>query len=246
MVWEDETACDCLSPPVPEGNANLAWKAAAVFLEEVGESQRGFSITIRKRIPHGAGLGGGSSDAAAVLRALQKEFPGASELPHLHRLAARLGSDVPFFLDCRPALATGRGEILTPLNPSPWHGPVVLIKPPFPVPTAWAYAAYRAMNPGANSETAIKGNPVLFENDLEEPVFAKFTILAAAKQWLREHVDVLAAVMCGSGSTLAAFLKEERLAPTLCEQIKEFFGHTWWVRAARVMPDAPKLSLSAS
>jgi len=126
---------------VPRTGANLVMKAARALARELGET-RGAAIRLTKRIPHGAGLGGGSSDAAATLRGLLALW--GRRLPHarLSALAASLGSDVPFFLGPGSALATGRGEIVTPLPPARHSFQVVLVVPEVRVSTAWTYAHY--------------------------------------------------------------------------------------------------------
>ena len=101
---------------VPRGPANLVLRAARLLARELGET-RGATIRLTKRVPHGAGLGGGSSDAAATLRGLLALWKRRLPRSRLSALAAELGSDVPFFLGSSPALATGRGEILKPLKP---------------------------------------------------------------------------------------------------------------------------------
>lgn len=137
---------------------NLAFRAAELFLEASGETQ-GAHIQLTKWIPAGAGLGGGSSDAAAVLRALSWLSPFPPPPGELLRLGAELGSDVPFFLGESPlARGEGRGERLTPLDPLPTTD-VVLALPPVHVPTAEAYRAldrggWTAPTPGGGPEDA--------------------------------------------------------------------------------------------
>jgi 4-diphosphocytidyl-2-C-methyl-D-erythritol kinase len=122
---------------LPEGEGNLAYRAAALLL---GESRHGggLEIHLAKRIPLAAGLGGGSSNAAAVLVGVNRLYGLEWSLAALQQLGARLGSDVPFFLTDGLALATGRGELLRPLTPwSPqW---LVVANPGVPVSTAWVY-----------------------------------------------------------------------------------------------------------
>jgi 4-diphosphocytidyl-2-C-methyl-D-erythritol kinase len=140
-----------LGPP-PE---NLAWRAATAYLQWAG--MQGFGVTIRlvKRIPAGAGLGGGSSDAAATLRALGALFGDPLPPERLIQLAAALGSDVPFFMgDAGLALGLGRGEILTPLAPLPeaW---VVLGLPPVELSTARMYGGLAAAREAAGGGTPL-------------------------------------------------------------------------------------------
>lgn len=136
---------------------NLAYRAAAAFLEAAGVGG-GLEVLLTKRIPAGAGLGGGSSDAAAVLRAANAVLGGPLEAATLHALAAGLGSDVPFFLGPGTlARGTGRGEVLEMLPPLP-ELPVVLVLPPVHVSTAEAYGRLaRARAEGGGTSVSIEG-----------------------------------------------------------------------------------------
>jgi 4-diphosphocytidyl-2-C-methyl-D-erythritol kinase len=122
---------------VPSGRGNLAYQAAALLMEKTG-LRDGVHISLEKRIPVAGGLGGGSSNAAAVLAGLNRLYELGQSRESLMALGASLGSDVPFFFSHGLALATGRGELLTQLEPWPpmW---LVLANPGVPVSTAWAY-----------------------------------------------------------------------------------------------------------
>jgi 4-diphosphocytidyl-2-C-methyl-D-erythritol kinase len=122
---------------LPSGRGNLAYRAAALIMETAG-FRAGVHITLEKRIPVAGGLGGGSSNAAAVLAGLNRLYDLGHSREALQRLGASLGSDIPFFLSDGLAIATGRGEVLTPLDPWPpqW---LVLANPGVPISTAWAY-----------------------------------------------------------------------------------------------------------
>lgn len=138
----------------PRGARNLALSAAALWRTHTGVGR--VAIALRKRIPAGAGLGGGSSDAAAVLRALARLFPGRTDGDALTALAARLGSDVPFFAAGHAAaLATGRGERLAPAPALPRAWRIVLVKPPRRLDTAVVYRAFDALAAGAGAMGAI-------------------------------------------------------------------------------------------
>jgi 4-diphosphocytidyl-2-C-methyl-D-erythritol kinase len=222
----------CSDPTLDSDSGNLAWRAADLFLRETDNSS-GAKIELHKNIPHGAGLGGGSSDAAAVLAALNQlaSHPLAPE--RLHHLAAQLGSDVPFFLGTGAALARGRGEILE-ARPLPQPLDLLLIKPPFAVETAWAYRQWDTDITVPSPWTAPQlHNALEIFNDLERPVFAKFLILAAVKAWLLEHSLVSAAAMTGSGSCLFAILHDPRGADQLAAEAKAEFGDTFWTAACR-------------
>ncbi len=128
----------CDHPLVPAGKKNLVYRAATLLLEEAQVVQP-LDIHIRKVIPVGAGLGGGSTDAAAALVGLNRLLKLGFSPSHLEKIAASLGADVPFFIRARPCRARGIGEKLTPLkNMTPWW--VVILYPGFVVSTAWAYS----------------------------------------------------------------------------------------------------------
>ena len=225
-------ALTCSDPELDSGSGNLAWQAAELFLRET-KHPGGAAIELHKHIPHGAGLGGGSSDAAAVLKALNEQAGRPLDEAALEKLGARLGSDVPFFIRAQASVARGRGEILAP-RPLPQPLDLLLLKPPFAVETAWAYRQWSAGKFCPEEWTA----PQLHEsmeifNDLERPVFAKFIILAALKQWLLEHSLVAAAAMSGSGSCLFAILRDPRGADQLAAAARKEFGQTLWTAACR-------------
>lgn len=126
---------------LPGPGGNLAWKAWEAFAREAGLRERGLDLELTKRIPLSAGLGGGSADAAAVLAGLNHLLGRPLGEGRLAGLAARLGSDVPFFLTGGTALAEGRGEAVTPLDPAPdMH--LVLANPGLPLSTASVYRRF--------------------------------------------------------------------------------------------------------
>jgi len=215
-----EIACD--QAEIPTGPENLVWRAAEIFQRRTGRMFR-TRITLRKRIPHGAGLGGGSSDAAAVLRALDQLTGTHQGSDVLEDLAAQIGSDIPFFIRSVPAWCRGRGERTQPAPEVPAAN-ILLLKPPFPVSTAWAYQAWQSRWSGSGSGQKLGG--IELENDLEAPVFAKHLLLPALKSWLLDQREVSAAMMSGSGSTLFAILKQP--AGTLAQRAKAEFGATLW------------------
>ena len=224
----------CSDPELDSGSGNLAWQAADLFLRQT-KNPGGAAIELHKHIPHGAGLGGGSSDAAAVLKALNEQAGRPFNEAALEELGARLGSDVPFFIRAQASLARGRGEILAP-RPLPQPLDLLLIKPPFAVETPWAYRQWSAKKfcPGEWTAPQIHEGVEIF-NDLERPVFAKFIILAAIKKWLLEHSLVAAAAMSGSGSCLFAILRDARGADQLAIEARGEFGQTFWTAACRTM-----------
>lgn len=226
----------CNDPELTTGDDNLCVKAARAFLAATG-LEHGIAITLLKKIPHGAGLGGGSSDAAAVLKGLNELFDHPLVVEELEQIAATLGSDVPFFLGDDPAWCRGRGEVLEPLKDAGAlpERKLLLIKPPFPVPTAWAYKRYAELA-GTSSKLIEKpaqffgAIPIL--NDLERPVFEKYLLLPVIKSWLRQQANVESAFMTGSGSTMVAVIAPdapEETVEKLKEKISGQFGDTMWM-----------------
>ena len=222
----------CTDPDLDNGSGNLAWKAAELFLRET-KHDGGAAIELHKHIPHGAGLGGGSSDAAAVLKALNEQAGCPLDAKALETFAAQLGSDVPFFIRGHAAMARGRGEMLEK-KPLPAALDLLLLKPPFPVPTAWAYAAYAdgKFCPAEWTGPQLHDGIEIF-NDLERAVFRKYLLLPVMKQWLLEHSLVAAAGMSGSGSCIFAVLRDARGADQLAAEAKAEFGSTLWTTACR-------------
>ena len=225
-------ALTCSDPELDNGSGNLAWKAAELFLRETGQSG-GAAIELHKHIPHGAGLGGGSSDAAAVLKALNELAGKPLDGSALQNLAAQLGSDVPFFIRSMPSIARGRGEILQE-KPLPAPLDLLLLKPPFPVPTAWAYAAYadRKFCPAEWTAPQLHDGIEIF-NDLERAVFRKYLLLPVIKEWLLKHSLVAAAGMTGSGSCMFAILRDPRGTDQLAAEARIEFGDTLWTAGCR-------------
>lgn len=217
------------------GQDNLIWKAADLFLKKTSSSQ-GVSIRLIKKIPMGGGLGGGSSDAASVLLALNQLHKNPLSLDELSEIAALLGSDVPFFLYGQPAVCRGRGEKVEPveLRDLPW---VLLLNPGFGVPTPWAYKSY-ASHPqkGEPGKSFNWGKTtVTLRNDLEPPVFSKYLWIAETKQWLRETGLCLDSLMSGSGATVFALIQDESVARQLIEKAREHLGPQTFLHAAPLL-----------
>jgi 4-diphosphocytidyl-2-C-methyl-D-erythritol kinase len=207
---------------VPSGPGNLAWKAADLLRRECGV-QRGAVIRIEKRIPSAAGLGGGSSNAATALVGLNRLWGTRLSKKRLLRLAARVGSDVPFFvLDVPFARGRGRGERLRPLQGPPrpfWH---VLVKPRLGIPTRDVYGALppSALTPsGADAKMLLrslqKGRPEhlskLLTNTLEVSRNKRVkSVLKIKEELLR--AGALGALLSGSGSTVFGLFASRREA----------------------------------
>jgi 4-diphosphocytidyl-2-C-methyl-D-erythritol kinase len=217
----------CDDPEVPADSRNLVWRAAEAFGRRVG---RVFAVRIvlRKRIPHGAGLGGGSSDAAAVLRGLDSLLGTALGEAGLEKIAAEIGSDVPFFIRSRPQWCRGRGEIMEEAGDIP-PARLLLVKPPFPVSTAWAYS----QKSGGPADAVQAHGGIRLVNDLEAPVFHKFLLLPTIKSWLLTQPEVSAAMMSGSGSTIFAILKTD--AGDLPARACARFGESLWTHECRTL-----------
>lgn len=226
----------CSDAGVPSDASNLAHRAAAVFAEHTG-LHFGVDIHLQKNIPHGAGLGGGSSDAAAVLVALDRLLETRLPTDDLERLAATMGSDIPFFIRCQPAVCRGRGEILEAFEGLP-AGDILLVKPPFPIPTPWAYQAWAASKKTSATFQQFHGS-ILLMNDLEAPVFSKYLLLPVLKAALRERDGVSAAMMSGSGSTIFAILRDG--AEGIEEWIHREFGETFQTFRTRLVAGKARL-----
>jgi 4-diphosphocytidyl-2-C-methyl-D-erythritol kinase len=220
----------CSDPSVPSDASNLGHRAAAAFAKHTG-MKFGVDIHIEKNIPHGAGLGGGSSDAAAVLVALDRLLATKMPTEELERVAATLGSDIPFFISSQPAICRGRGEIIEPFEGLP-PADILLVKPPFPIPTPWAYQAWANSEKPSATFQQFHGS-VSLVNDLENPVFSKYLLLPVLKSALRAHPAVSAAMMSGSGSTIFAILRDS--AQGIEEWIHSEFGESFQTFRARLL-----------
>ncbi len=237
----------CSDPRLPTDGGNLALRAATAFREAAGITD-GVRLHLEKHIPVAAGLGGGSGNAATTLLGLNALFGEPLSPTRLHGLAAALGSDVAFFLQSRPALATGRGEQLEPLDSFPaLRGQAfLLIHPGFGISTAWAYqqlARYpQALNgkPGRARRlvellqtTDVRTAGSNFYNSLEAPALDKYPVLGLYQEFLRER-GAVATLMSGSGSTTFAITETVEGGQALAEQFKGRFGAACWTAVVPV------------
>ena len=218
---------DCSDPALPTDGSNLVIKALEGF-REASDHRQSWLIQLRKRVPHGAGLGGGSSDAAKALQAFNTLAGDPLDHGELVEIAARLGSDVPFFLGSGVARATGRGEQIEEVSGIPAL-PVLLLKPSFGVSTPGAYKAWSE----SREVSGVRYKPqvargIELVNDLERPVFEKHRFLAEAKMWLLQQAEVDAALMSGSGSTLFAVLRDPADAGGLLERVSNEVDPNLW------------------
>lgn len=217
----------CDDSSLPGGDENLVVQAARLF-QEATKIKEGVEIALEKKIPHGAGLGGGSSDAAATLLGMNEVFETRLGRKELVGLAAQIGSDVPFFILGSAASCRGRGEIVEPAR-LPAKFKILLVKPDFGVPTPWAYGRWKDSRelPGVDFASQ-EFDGVRFVNDLERPVFEKFVLLGYLKTWLREQSDVGVALLSGSGSTVFAVLRDGADAEELAARVLENFDTSMW------------------
>jgi 4-diphosphocytidyl-2-C-methyl-D-erythritol kinase len=231
----------CSHPGLPTDTSNLVVRAARSFLETAKISE-GIRIHLEKQIPMAAGLGGGSGNAAVTLLGLNELFGAPLSSSQMQLLATQLGSDVPFFLQPKPALGTGRGERIKSLDffPALCGASVLLIHPGFGVPTAWAYQQLarfpaalqgqcgRAQHLVELLQTAdLKTAGSAFYNSLEAPVFEKYPIMAMFQEQLRA-VGAQATLMSGSGSTTFALAADRPAGEVLRDRFQSKFGNSHW------------------
>ena len=237
----------CSDATLPVDSRNLVFRAAANFLAAANISD-GIKIHLEKKIPLAAGLGGGSGNAATTLLALNELFGQPLALAKLDELAAALGSDIPFFLYGKPALAVGRGEKVQSLEnfPALAGKAIFLIHPGFGISTPWAYqnlAHFPAALNGQKSRAQklisllqaadLKTAAREFYNSLEAPALDKFPVLSLYQEFLREH-GALAALMSGSGSTTFAIAENLVAAESLAEKFKSKFGQNCWTATVKI------------
>lgn len=216
LLQEPGIRFSCNWPELSEPEDNLCIKACRL-LERTSNQIFGLDIHLEKKIPFGAGLGGGSSDAAVVLMALNLLYNMKLSHAELSELAARLGSDVPFFLYGGMAYAIGRGEKLRQLEnlPDVW---VLLVKPDVSISTKWAYdnLKFGLTNTKKNTTFASLKNSLsmtdklreVCQNDLEVAVFSQYPDLAEIKSRLQD-VGASAVSMSGSGSAIFGIFESQ-------------------------------------
>lgn len=211
----------CDSRSLSTDQTNLVYRAAAAVLQH-SDRKVGLDIALTKRIPMGAGLGGGSSDAAATIIGLNRLLQLGWSALEMAQIGQALGSDVPFFFFAPSASVTGRGELVTPvrITGSRW---VVLVNPGFPVETKWAYQQLSATRPEvrplSDSHAALERERHLSweqvlgvaENDFEGPVFKAHPVLREIKEQLLAH-GAESALLSGSGATVFGVFRDETQA----------------------------------
>ena len=213
MTSDNRINIRCRGLSVPSDEENLVYRAARAFFSKAG-TLHGLSLILTKNIPVSAGLGGGSSDAACVLKSLNREYDFPLSGKEMAELALGLGADVPFFLAERPCIARGIGEILEPIEnwPEFWY---VIVMPPLQVSTAWVYG-HLNLSP-ASSELELTNEadrdivhylnkkPLLIDrilaNDLERVTVERFPVIRRIKGLLKE-AGAEGALMSGSGPSV--------------------------------------------
>jgi 4-diphosphocytidyl-2-C-methyl-D-erythritol kinase len=243
----EELTLVCDDPAVPTDDSNLVLRAARAFRAATGW-RSAVRFVLEKRIPVGAGLGGGSSNAVAALRALNRLAGGPLGGPALAALATDLGSDCALFLADAPVVMRGRGERITALPPSAaarLRGRRVLVfKPGFPIATGWAYgrrAAAQAYQPAADAEARLRAwmdgmapAEALLLNGMESAAFAKFPALPVLLDWLRGRAG-LAPRLSGSGSACFALLPDGAGPPAeALAAIREAWGPRAFIQETRL------------
>ena len=245
-----EVTIEVDGPDLGPERDNLAVRAARAF-GDAFPLPGPVHVALEKRIPAGAGLGGGSSDAAAVLRILSRvveDLGGSVDGSELRRVAAGLGSDVPFFLEPSPlALGRGRGEVLTPLEPLPPR-PVVVALPPVHVATAWAYRTLAAARDRSGTAAAVAAPPLgerpaweevigAMANDFESVVPAAHDEVAASLDGLR-GAGARGVLLSGSGGASFGLFDEPEEAERAARDLGERLG--WPFLATRTRATMPE------
>jgi 4-diphosphocytidyl-2-C-methyl-D-erythritol kinase len=237
----------CSKPGLPIDSRNLVYRAAERFLAKAKVND-GVRIMLEKKIPLAAGLGGGSGNAAITLSGLNELFGHPLAPGQLHELAAGLGSDIPFFLQSKPALAIGRGEQIQSLDffPALRGAAFLLIHPGFGIATAWAYQQLQHFPDAVNGRAGraqqlvsllqtsdLEKAGMGFYNSLEAPALNKFPILSLFQEYLREQ-GAAVALMSGSGSTTFAVVRSVMAAEQLAEKFRSKFGANNWITVVPV------------
>ena len=236
---------ECDNPNLPTDDSNLALRAARTLAQSFGV-ETGARITLKKRTPLAAGLGGGSSNAAAVLRGLNRLWNLNGPPEKLDAIAARMGSDINFFMAGGAALCRGRGECVEAV-PGKLSGAILLVNPGFGISTKWAYENWAK----AAAESRLTAHPpevslllrALAENDLagvsqclfnslEAPSMRKFPVLKLIKKAMGDG-GAAGALMSGSGATLFGLFADAKAAEKSARAIREQFGPSMWTKMTR-------------
>ena len=226
---------ECSMEGIPTDETNLAWKAAKVYCDTMKKDPNGLAIRITKRIPSGAGLGGGSADAAAVLRALNRYFGEPLSIFALAELGSQIGSDVPFCTICGTAMVEGTGEKVRKLPDMP-DCVFVICKPEFSVSTPELYRKIDTVAiPVRPDNVAMES--ALLEGNLEKVaanVFNVFDPVVTADHlelnYIKSICNTYGALnqqMTGSGSACFAILPSFEYAAVVCNMLKDNYPHVF-------------------
>jgi len=236
---------ECDHPGLATDDSNIALRAAKLLTEHSGVDC-GARILLRKRTPLAAGLGGGSSNAAAVLTGLNRLWKLNLPNTTLHDLAARLGSDIDFFLAESAAMCRGRGERIEPVACN-FSGSILLVNPGFGISTKWAYGNWAkaaadsrlthkfpevSLLLRALAQDDLAGIAQGLFNSLETPSIRKFPVLGLLKKAMCEN-GAAGALMSGSGATVFGVFAKTADAERSARQIREHFGPSMWTTITR-------------
>ena len=226
---------ECSQEGIPTDERNLAWKAAKVYCDGLKKDPNGLTIRITKRIPSGAGMGGGSADAAAVLRALNRHYGNPLSILALAELGAQVGSDVPFCVLCGTAMCEGRGELLRKLPDMP-DCVFVVCKPEFSVSTPELYKKidqvaipkhpdHMAMESALLAGDAAKVADLIY-NVFDPVVTADHLEINYIKSICNSY-GALGMQMTGSGSAVYAIMPSFEYAAVVCNMLKDNYPHVF-------------------
>ena len=225
----------CTREDIPQDGQNLAWKAAKVFCDTLGKDPNGLAIRITKRIPSEAGLGGGSADAAAVLRALNRHYDSPLSIMALAELGSQVGSDVPFCVLCGTAMVEGRGERLRKLPDMP-DCCFVVCKPPFASSTPELYRKIDEEPIGKRPDHQAMES-ALYAGDLGkvaenlwnvfDPVVTKEHLELNYIKSIFNSYGSLNQQMTGSGSAVFAIVPDFEFAAVICNMLKDNYPEVY-------------------
>lgn len=234
----------CDRADLPQNEGNLCWKAARRYFDAAGLDLRDLEIRICKRIPAQAGMAGGSSDAAAVLRALNRHYRRFTE-PQLRTIGLEVGSDVPYCLFGGVALARGRGEILTRLPELPRELCFVLVQPDFAISTPALFREIDRAGLTARPDTeamlrAIEAGDVtamgrLLENAFEPAVSSAYPVVQTLRRRMLE-AGALGARLTGTGSVVFGLFDDKAKARTAAEALRGSCPQVWFTSAVNARP----------
>jgi 4-diphosphocytidyl-2-C-methyl-D-erythritol kinase len=240
---------ECNDPRLPTDDTNLALQAANLLAKYSG-ARHGAKISLFKRTPLAAGLGGGSSNAAMVLKSLSKLWQLDVSQEVLGEIAAKMGSDINFFLFGGAALCSGRGELVKPIR-CKLSAAILLVKPGFGIPTKWAYdcwsrsATRLTVRPPevslmlrALADDDLLGVSRCLFNSLETSSVYKFPVLRLLKEAMQAG-GAIGALMSGSGGTVFGLFADANSANESARQIREEFGPSTWMQVAQMACDCP-------